>query len=202
MNRASQTLIESYYAAFNAGDMDALLNLLSEEVVHDINQGPREIGKQAFRVFLERMNRCYKEQVVDLVVLTSEDGTRAAAEFVVLGEYLCSDEGLPPPMGNATGCLPGPSSRSVTARWPGLPTTTTFRTGSPRSEADRAMTDAIAIRRFTGRDPELRAHVPDLARLRIEVFRDFPTSTTERRSTRRNTSRPIPTAPTAWWSWS
>ncbi|CAL1240668.1 ketosteroid isomerase-related protein [Candidatus Methylocalor cossyra] len=99
MNRASQTLIESYYAAFNAGDMDALLNLLSEEVVHDINQGPREIGKQAFRVFLERMNRCYKEQVVDLVVLTSEDGTRAAAEFVVLGEYLCSDEGLPPAHG-------------------------------------------------------------------------------------------------------
>jgi GNAT superfamily N-acetyltransferase len=36
------------------------------------------------------------------------------------------------------------------------------------------MNDSLSIRRFTGHDPELRRHLPDLARLRIQVFRDFP----------------------------
>jgi hypothetical protein len=36
------------------------------------------------------------------------------------------------------------------------------------------MSDSLTIRHLTGSDPELRAFLPDLARLRIEVFRDFP----------------------------
>ena len=95
MNPASQALIQHYYAAFNAGDMETFLNLLTDDVVHDINQGQREIGKAAFRAFMERMNRNYKEELVDMVIMSSEDGRRAAAEFVVLGEYLVTDEGLP-----------------------------------------------------------------------------------------------------------
>jgi steroid delta-isomerase-like uncharacterized protein len=99
MNQASQTLIENYYAAFNAGNMDAFLSLLTDDVIHDINQGQREVGKEAFRAFMNRMNRNYKEQLVDMVIMTSDDGSRAAAEFVVLGEYLVTDEGLPPAKG-------------------------------------------------------------------------------------------------------
>jgi steroid delta-isomerase-like uncharacterized protein len=34
-----------------------------------------------------------------MVVLANADGTRAAAEFVVNGEYLASDPGLPPAHG-------------------------------------------------------------------------------------------------------
>lgn len=95
MNQASHTLIQNYYAAFNAGDMDVFLALLTDDVIHDINQGQRETGKDAFRAFMDRMNRNYREQLVDMVIMTSDDGTRAAAEFVVLGEYLVTDEGLP-----------------------------------------------------------------------------------------------------------
>ena len=36
------------------------------------------------------------------------------------------------------------------------------------------MSEPIGIRVLTGADPALRDHVPDLARLRIEVFRAFP----------------------------
>jgi GNAT superfamily N-acetyltransferase len=36
------------------------------------------------------------------------------------------------------------------------------------------MSEPLTIRRLTGSDPELRAFLPDLAHLRIEVFRDFP----------------------------
>ncbi len=88
-------LVENYYAAFNGGDMEAFLNLLTDDVIHDINQGKREIGKDAFTQFMACMNFNYKEQLVDMVVMASADGQRAAAEFVVLGEYIQTDEGLP-----------------------------------------------------------------------------------------------------------
>lgn len=84
-----------YYEAFNAGDREAMLALLADGVIHDVNQGGREIGLDAFRVFLARMDRCYRERLEDLVVMASDDGRRAAAEFTVHGEYLVADEGLP-----------------------------------------------------------------------------------------------------------
>jgi steroid delta-isomerase-like uncharacterized protein len=95
MNQDSIKLIEQYYAAFNSADMATFLNLLTDDVIHDINQGKREIGKDAFKQFMAGMNNNYKEQLVDMVIMATPDGSRAAAEFVVLGEYLKTDEGLP-----------------------------------------------------------------------------------------------------------
>lgn len=88
-------LIHDYYAAFNSGDREALLAMLSDDVVHEINEGGVETGKEAFRAFLARMDRCYRETVGDLVVMSGPDGSRAAAEFHIRGEYLATDEGLP-----------------------------------------------------------------------------------------------------------
>lgn len=88
-------LIQNYYAVFNSGNMDAFLGLLTDDVIHDINQGSREVGKEAFRLFMDRMNLNYREQITDIEVMWNADGTRAAAEFVVLGTYLNTDEGLP-----------------------------------------------------------------------------------------------------------
>lgn len=93
--------IEAYYAAFNAGDPDAFVALVTDDVVHDINQGAREIGKAAFRAFVERMNRKYREKLTDIVVFAEPGGTRGAAEFVVHGTYLASDDGLPPAAGQS-----------------------------------------------------------------------------------------------------
>ncbi len=87
--------IRAYYDAFNRQDMDAFLALLADDVVHDINQGERQVGKQVFAAFMQHMNRCYKENLTDMVIMASEDGKRASAEFVVNGEYLATDEGLP-----------------------------------------------------------------------------------------------------------
>lgn len=91
----TRTLIESYYAAFNAGQPLAMLDLLTEDVTHDVNQGGREVGRDKFAAFLDHMNVSYRERLTDIVVLTSADGSRAAAEFVVHGEYLLTDPGLP-----------------------------------------------------------------------------------------------------------
>ncbi|WP_019867012.1 ketosteroid isomerase-related protein [Methylovulum miyakonense] len=95
MNENTINLIEQYYAAFNNNDMETFLNLLTDDVIHDINQGKREIGKEAFAQFMACMNHNYKEQLVDMVIMSTTDGSRAAAEFIVLGEYLQTDEGLP-----------------------------------------------------------------------------------------------------------
>lgn len=92
-------LVLAYYAAFNRGDFEGMLALLADDVVHDLNQGRRETGIEAFRAFLARMQRCYREQLHDVVVMPSWDGSRAAAEYVVEGEYLADDEGLPPARG-------------------------------------------------------------------------------------------------------
>ena len=95
----TEALIRDYYSAFNAGDVEGFLALLSDDVAHDINQGGREKGKKAFRAFLERMNRCYEEQIIEIAIMVNEDGSRAASEFLVLGKYLKANEGLPPATG-------------------------------------------------------------------------------------------------------
>jgi steroid delta-isomerase-like uncharacterized protein len=94
---SASELVTHYYQAFNRREYHAMVDLLSEDVAHDINQGGCEVGKAAFVAFLDRMHRHYREQVVDLVVMS--EGDRAAAEFVIEGEYLVSDEGLPPATG-------------------------------------------------------------------------------------------------------
>jgi steroid delta-isomerase-like uncharacterized protein len=100
-------LLSSYYASFNAGDTDAMLALMAEDVVHDINQGGSETGVEAFREFFVRMNRCYRETVSDLQVFANENGTRAAAELIVHGTYLATDDGLPEACGQTYDLLAG-----------------------------------------------------------------------------------------------
>ena len=95
MNQNTVNLVNQYYKAFNSADMATFLSLLTDDVIHDINQGKREIGKQAFTQFMACMNYNYKEELVDMVIMATPDGKRAAAEFTVLGEYLQTDEGLP-----------------------------------------------------------------------------------------------------------
>ncbi|WP_300621798.1 ketosteroid isomerase-related protein [Dokdonella sp.] len=99
-------LITNYYAAFNRGDWEGMLAHLTDDVVHDLNQGARESGREAFRAFLARMDRSYSERLEDIVVSTAPDGARAAAEYVVHGTYKADDEGLPPAKGQKY-VLPG-----------------------------------------------------------------------------------------------
>jgi steroid delta-isomerase-like uncharacterized protein len=92
-------LIERYYSAFNAGDTAGMLDCLAETVVHDVNQGGRRTGKAAFRDFAAHMERCFAEQLENVTVMATADGSRAAAEFDVLGTYIETDAGLPPASG-------------------------------------------------------------------------------------------------------
>ncbi len=93
------SLIRAYYDAFNRADFPAMLALLTDDVVHDINQGARETGRDAFARFMDRMNTAYRERLADITIMATNDGTRAAAEFTVHGTYLVAETGLPPARG-------------------------------------------------------------------------------------------------------
>ena len=95
----TQQLIKTYFNAFNSADMERFIELLAPDVIHDINQGSSEIGKSAFLRFMDHMNTTYKEEIHDLIILTSEDGAHACARYNVSGHYLKTDKGLPPAKG-------------------------------------------------------------------------------------------------------
>ncbi len=91
----SKAVIEAYFEAFNKADVETMLELLHADIEHHVNEGGIRRGKLAFAEFCAHMNHSYREQLTDIVVFANEDGTRAAAEFVVNGEYLRTDSGLP-----------------------------------------------------------------------------------------------------------
>ncbi|MEZ5676411.1 conserved hypothetical protein, steroid delta-isomerase-related [Thalassovita litoralis] len=87
--------IRDYFDAFNAGDTDAMLACLADDVAHHVNEGKIRVGKDAFAEFCAHMTRSYKENLTDMVIFEAESGTRAAAEYIVNGTYLATDPGLP-----------------------------------------------------------------------------------------------------------
>jgi steroid delta-isomerase-like uncharacterized protein len=87
--------VEAYFAAFNSGDTAGMLACLSDDVVHHVNQGQAREGKDLFRSFCEHKFECYREDLSDMVVFDAMAGTRAAAEYLLSGTYLKTDEGLP-----------------------------------------------------------------------------------------------------------
>ncbi|TVP69964.1 MAG: isopropylmalate/homocitrate/citramalate synthase [Rhodobacteraceae bacterium] len=91
----SDTIIHRYFDAFNVGDTNTMIALVSDDVTHHVNQGDTRKGRAAFTEFCSHMGVSYREQLRDMVIFLSPDGTRAAAEFTVHGEYLQTDPGLP-----------------------------------------------------------------------------------------------------------
>ena len=112
MHTKSHELIQQYYAAFNAQDLDQFFSLLAPEILHQINQGHEEHGIDAFAKFMHHMAACYREHISSLVIMVNDDGSRASSEFIVKGEYLSTDSGLPEAKGQ-TYQLPGGAFFSI-----------------------------------------------------------------------------------------
>lgn len=88
-------VLTRYFDAFNAGDTQGMLDELTEDVAHHVNEGQVRVGKERFAEFCAHMSRCYRETLTDIVIFGTDDGARAAAEFTVNGTYLSTDAGLP-----------------------------------------------------------------------------------------------------------
>lgn len=95
----AEATIAAYYAAFNTGNMGGMLETLHDDFAHHVNEGATRLGKAAFADFCAHMSATYKEALKDMVIMANDAGTRGAAEFVVHGQYLKTDPGLPPAHG-------------------------------------------------------------------------------------------------------
>ncbi len=91
----TKALILAYYDAFNAGRTDEMLTMLHDEIEHHVNEGGIRRGKELFAEFNRHMTESYRENLTDMVIFVNDAGDRAAAEFIVNGTYLKTDEGLP-----------------------------------------------------------------------------------------------------------
>lgn len=102
------SVIHSYFKAFNAGDTGAMLDCVTDDVAHHVNEGQIRSGRALFAEFCAHMSRCYREELTDMEIFVNGAGTRGAAEFIVNGTYLATDSGLPEARGQ-TYRLPGGS---------------------------------------------------------------------------------------------
>lgn len=91
----TKDLISRYYAAFNVGDAAGMLACVTDDIEHRVNEGGIRRGRALFTEFCSHMGVSYREELRDIVVFASEDGSRGAAEFTVHGTYLQTDPGLP-----------------------------------------------------------------------------------------------------------
>lgn len=91
----SRATIAAYYDAFNRANPDGMLACVSDTVEHRVNEGGIRLGRDAFAEFCSHMGVSYRETLKDIVIFVNDDGSRGAAEFVVHGEYLKTDPGLP-----------------------------------------------------------------------------------------------------------
>lgn len=96
MTRATTIdLVGRYYADFNAGNATGMLDLVTDGIEHRVNEGKTRQGKALFAEFCAHMGVSYQEELQDIVIFATDDGLRAAAEFVVHGTYMQTDPGLP-----------------------------------------------------------------------------------------------------------
>jgi len=99
MSQADVALVRRYFDSFNSGHLQGMLDCLADDVLHDVNEGGRRRGRALFGTFLQHMERCYREQLKDMVIMAGDVPGRVAAEYVVHGTYVATDEGLPPAKG-------------------------------------------------------------------------------------------------------
>lgn len=91
-----QSIIENFYRYFNNEDLPSLLALIADDVTREINHDGVEKGKQNAAEYFTHSFEHYKEQVSDVLYMTSDDGRFVTAKFVVNGQYLKTDEsGIP-----------------------------------------------------------------------------------------------------------
>lgn len=72
-----------------------MLDLVSEDIVHEPNEGDPRHGKSLFRAFVQKMDVAYDETLKDFTIYTEPSEEKVAVQFTVHGRYLQAEEGLP-----------------------------------------------------------------------------------------------------------
>ena len=91
----TRAVVQAYYVAFNNCNIDAMVAMVADDVIYDINQGERRQGKNRFHALCARMAHHYHDELKEILIMTADDGTRVDAEFNVCGTYNVTEPGLP-----------------------------------------------------------------------------------------------------------
>jgi len=89
-------LVKKYYEEFNKKNIEGILDLCSDNVINEPNQGENQIGKELLRNFFKISWSHFKEDVYDLDILCNQDGSNVATEYTVRGTYFNTKENLFP----------------------------------------------------------------------------------------------------------
>lgn len=168
-NEHQENLVKAYYKAFNEKNFNSMINLLTEDIVHEVNQGKIVVGRARFLSFLKHMDTCYDEEICDLRILTSKHAQIAAAEFMVRGIYLQKDGEFPDAHRQNYWLKVGAFFHFDDDK---INQVTTYYNVQNWKKQIKQLPHDIVIRRLESKD--LLARINDLARLRIAVFREFP----------------------------
>jgi steroid delta-isomerase-like uncharacterized protein len=106
------SIVQQYYDAFNNKNWQGMLDLVSEDIVHEPNEGDPRHGKSLFTAFVQKMDVAYDETLRDFTSYTEPSGEKVAVQFTVHGRYLQAEEGLPEAHGQ-TYILPAAAFLSV-----------------------------------------------------------------------------------------
>ncbi len=81
----ARNVVLEFFTALNMQDAAALSSLVADDIAHDLGIADRDVGRQPFLEHIQRSQAEFREHVFDIEVMVNEAGTRAAAEFTVLG---------------------------------------------------------------------------------------------------------------------
>ena len=74
----SRATLERYFDAFNRKDIPGMLDCLTEDVAHHVNEGNIRVGREAFEAFCQHMSTCYDETLTEIARLRALPGIDAA----------------------------------------------------------------------------------------------------------------------------
>ncbi len=95
MSQDTEQLIAQYFAAFNHADWVGMLSLMSDDVVHDLNESSRQVGLEAFTEQLNASKQRFLEVISDIETEVTGNGERAISAYTISGQYLATAPGMP-----------------------------------------------------------------------------------------------------------
>ena len=127
-----------------------MLALLHEDLAHDLNQGPRECGRELFRAFLVRMNRCYREQLADIRISVAATAAMRRPSMSCTVNICIPMKVCRLRRGNAMSYRVVPSSMCVRGALHGWPMIATGRRSTCQASVGRAESDSLTLADLAG----------------------------------------------------
>lgn len=88
--------VKKYYLEFNKKNIAGILELCTDNVINDLNQGDSQEGIAKLKDYLLTAWSHFDEKVSHLDIMTNQDQSNIATEYLVNGKYYNTKEGLFP----------------------------------------------------------------------------------------------------------